>query len=79
MDSKQTVKLYRLKSEFVVLFSNLAKGKALTGPDAFRGPGGRKAITSAEESKKKDGFIAKLVKAGFLSEEDSGIGFKGKP
>jgi hypothetical protein len=78
MESKNTVKLYRLKEEFRVLFSNLAKGKAATGPDTFRVSGGRKSIASEEESKRNDRTIAKLVKAGFVSEEDSGIGFRDK-
>lgn len=78
MDSKQTVKLYRLKAEFRLLFSNLAKGKAATVPDAFRVSGGRKSIASEEESRRNDRTIAKLVKAGFVSEEESGIGFRGK-
>lgn len=79
MESKNTVKLYRLKDDFKVLFSNLAKGEATTVPGAFRVSGGRKAISSEKESRTNDGIIAKLVKAGFLSEEESGIGFKEKP
>jgi hypothetical protein len=79
MNGSQKLKLYTLKPEFVTLFVNLAKGEALTEGDAFARAGQLKSVESEQEWLDRDKIMHLLVASGFLSEEESNIGYRSKP